>query len=419
MQDNIELFVRRLPHLFFILFSIPIAFYLYTGYKERKTKRFFITWPAVTSYILLGCGFILIVLSAYLSVDDILTIFRELTTLFAFIYGVFATIHDFHEKDDSTGKRVVTKVGKIGVMVLTVNILLSMSTDYVNQALANLDKNNLDSKIKILEDEYLTQTGEIRGDTALLLTNYQQYIELSHKKVGELESEIEKLRNESAVLTASLKETQGKLAQSVQETQDRKKEYGDLNSELLARTHSLSECSTKLSDTTQKLEDRQKTAASLSTDLQSRTAELASWTTKANSCGVDLASSRKSHTELSSQIQAKATELGACEGRIQESAKSTAELKKNLIDVTAAFNAKTADYAGCSTQTTELKALLSEKTKSLAEAVSLANVRGGDLRNCRAVIDKEMVGISQKLSGIEDSVRTKPAREVKETKASP
>ncbi|EQA35287.1 hypothetical protein LEP1GSC047_0974 [Leptospira inadai serovar Lyme str. 10] len=411
MQDNIELFVRRLPHIFFILFSIPILFYLYTGYKERKELKFFIAWQSIVSYIFIACGFVLIVLSSYLSIDDILTIFRELTTLFAFIYGVFATIHDFHEKDNETGKRVVTNVGKIGVMVLTVNILLSMSTDYVNQALANIDKDHLDSKIKILEQEYITQTGEIKGDTSLLLSNYQQYIELSHRKVGELEAEIERLRTESQNTAQVLKETQGRLAQSLQENQERVKELETVNVQLTSKTQDAAVFASKFSDASQKVEDRQKTITQLNSDLQSKTIEIASLTERGNACNVDLVASRKNVTDLNGQIQTKIGDINTCNGKLSESSKMITELKKNMNDVNLSLNSKINDWNTCASQLAELKAQISEKNKSLSDSVSLANQRGIDLRNCRATVDKEVGGITQRLSGIEDFLKTKTANQ--------
>ncbi|EPG74300.1 hypothetical protein LEP1GSC058_3822 [Leptospira fainei serovar Hurstbridge str. BUT 6] len=409
MQDNIELFVRRLPHIFFILFSIPILFYLYTGYKERKRLKFFISWQAIVSYILITSGFVLIVLSAYLSIDDILTIFRELTTLFAFIYGVFATIHDFHEKDNETGKRVVTNVGKIGVMVLTVNILLSMSTDYVNQALANIDKDHLDSKIKILEQEYITQTGEIKGDTSLLLSNYQQYIELSHRKVGELEAEIEKLRTESQNTAQALKETQGRLAQSLQENQERVKELETVNGQLTVKTQDAAVYASKFSDASQKLEDRQKTITQINADLQSKTIEIATLTQRGNVCGADLIASKKTIGDLSGQIQSKIGDINACGAKLSESSKTITELKKNVADANLSLNSKINEWNLCSSQLAELKVQISEKAKSLSDATALANQRATDLRNCRATIDKEVGGITQRLSGIEDFLKAKSA----------
>ncbi len=205
-------FVLQLMKYGFSGLLLLISFYgFYSVLKKDRSPRAFLSWPIFFALILISVGVVLL-FSDHESHRDFLNLVKIISGIFTVIYGIYATLNDFYE-DNEEGRRVITRIGLIGIILFFFSALLSVGADYIKRG---IEKQALEERRKYLERivDKLVVVDQKSGKLGL---NLQKFTKTLMEEVKQANSEMRDLRVKLADREARIASLEKDLAANKKE----------------------------------------------------------------------------------------------------------------------------------------------------------------------------------------------------------
>lgn len=316
---------------------------LFEIFRTKRTVRAFITLPAALSMILLGISGALLV-ADHERYYDFLNLVKILSGIFTLVYGVYATLNDFYQMDE-TGRRSLTKVGLVGILLFFSSTLLSISADYVKNS---IEKQAIEERRKYYAS-IVDKLVVVDKSTGKLSIDFQKFTENLFRDLKSAQEDLFNTRRTLAEREGRITALEAQLADSAKALRREEKQLLLLQGELGATREKLATASemarstrVSLDEQNQKLEKAEnllaerraevrelRRAAKQTEDaLKARENELAGANREALRLGQEAASFR---SELES-ARKRLDQLSTAEQRLGRSEGELASARKQLED---------------------------------------------------------------------------------------
>ena len=229
------------------------------AYIRTRTWKTFLSWPFYMALALLVIGMLLL-LADHRQSYDFLNLVKIISGMFTIIYGIYATLNDFYETDE-TGRRAITKIGLVGVVLFLASAFLSMGADYVKRG---IEKQKIEERRQYLAN-ILNKVVFVDKSTGNLSINFQRFSD-------KLFADIQKANRELLETKKILADREGRLAALEKELIDARMSLNSKSAQLTETEKDLSATTARLNDARQRLANADKelvsTQGKLSTTRQ-------------------------------------------------------------------------------------------------------------------------------------------------------
>lgn len=187
---------------------------LVLAWREGRSLRSLFRGLGIVAYPLILGGLVLALFTGDSSSGFSLFFIKAISTAFGLIYGIYATLNGFIETDKETGRRVVTKLGMVGIFLLSFNTVLSVTMDYLQEA-ATLEAKlvekeealKLETERKLEYEKLLGSVGFVGQKAGDLKIDFEKFSQSLYQSIVALEGDLKKSRADLAARETELKDT--------------------------------------------------------------------------------------------------------------------------------------------------------------------------------------------------------------------
>lgn len=225
-----EIWLQVLKYGFSTILILAGIVLLVLAWREGRSLKSFLSGLSIVAYPLIGGGVILAIFTGDSSSNFSLFLVKAISTAFGLIYGIYATLNGFIETDKDTGKRTVTRLGIVGIFLLSFNTVLSMTMDYLQEAAALETKLKEKEEALALEKERKLEYEKLLGSVGFvgqragdLKIDFEKFSQSLYTSLISVETDLKKTRADLAAREAELKDTILRMAAAeanVRELQD-------------------------------------------------------------------------------------------------------------------------------------------------------------------------------------------------------
>ena len=381
-------------------------------HRAKRSLRAFLSLPGALALVLLIVSALLLV-ADHEKYYDFLNLVKIISGVFTLIYGIYATLNDFYEQDE-TGRRAITRIGMVGILLFFTSTIFSIAADYVKNS---IQKEEIDERRRYYA-RIVDKLVIVDQSTGKLNINFQKFTENLFLDLKRTQQELLDTRRALADREGRVSTLERQVAEGARElkaaearVESQQFELGGIKERLSAAEERAREGKAKLDDTAAKLDQA-------SRGLAARRAELGEL--------------RKQLGETADSLRKKDAELGQA---VQETARSKEELRRMQSDVTDWR--KRADEIGpvreaLGRREAELTALQAQ----LEEARRIVKRLEGDARRSRRLLEekmaelalgqralersqKDLVTLQRELIVVMERLKTRPAEPARQSKVEP
>ncbi|MBL8019025.1 MAG: hypothetical protein JNM27_05130 [Leptospirales bacterium] len=261
-----QLWIQIIKYGFSSVLFLAAGFILYFAYKETRSVRTLFRGFALTAYMLIAAGLLLMLFTGATANQLSLIFIKGVSTAFGLIYGIYATLNGFIETD-ANGKRIVTRLGVLGIFILSFNTVLVISMDYLSEVASMESK--IQEKQEQLEQErerkieyekLLGSVSFVDRKTGDLKIDFQTFSESLYKSLVSVQIELKNTRVELSQRETELKDATARFAVADQNQRN-------LQEALLKTEKSLSTREAELKESQNRLGSSESNAKSLQEQL--------------------------------------------------------------------------------------------------------------------------------------------------------
>lgn len=187
---------------------------LVLSWREDKRLKSLFRGLGIVSYPLIAGGAILALFTGESAGGFSLFLVKAISTAFGLIYGIYATLNGFIETDKETGRRIVTKLGVVGIFLLSFNTVLSVTMDYLQEA-ASLETRlqekeealKLETERKREYEKLLGSVGFVGQRTGDLKIDFEKFSQSLYQSLVAVETDLKKARTDLSARETELKDT--------------------------------------------------------------------------------------------------------------------------------------------------------------------------------------------------------------------
>ena len=184
------------------------------AWREGRSLRSLFRGFGFVSFPLVFAGLVLALFTGESTSDFSLFFIKAISTAFGLIYGIYATLNGFIETDKETGQRIVTKLGIVGIFLLSFNTVLTVTMDYLQEA-AGLEAKLQDKEEALkLEMERKREYEKLLGSVGFvgqragdLKIDFEKFSQSLYQSLIAVETDLKKTRTDLAARETELKDT--------------------------------------------------------------------------------------------------------------------------------------------------------------------------------------------------------------------
>ncbi|HNL00010.1 MAG TPA: hypothetical protein PKJ30_02795, partial [Leptospiraceae bacterium] len=208
-----QLFIQIIKYGFStVLFGVGL-YVLIASYREHKSFRRLFKGFAITAYFLFAAGMTLLIFTGETAAQLSMFFIKAISTAFGLLYGIYATLNGFMETDPATGKKTVTRLGVLGIFILSFNTILLVSMDYLQETAAmeeKLQEKQLqldqERERKIEYERLLGSVSFVDRKTGDLKIDFEKFSESLYRSLVTVETDLRNTRIELATRETELKD---------------------------------------------------------------------------------------------------------------------------------------------------------------------------------------------------------------------
>ncbi|MCE9600255.1 MAG: hypothetical protein K8S54_20015 [Spirochaetia bacterium] len=213
-----QLWIQIIKYGFSTVLFVAAMFILYFAYKENRSIRTLFRGFSLTAYMLIAAGLLLMLFTGATANQLSLIFIKGVSTAFGLIYGIYATLNGFIETD-ANGKRIVTRLGVLGIFILSFNTVLVISMDYLSEVAAmetkiqdKQEELEQERERKIEYEKLLGSVSFVDRKTGDLKIDFQTFSESLYKSLVTVQIDLKNTKVELSQRETELKETTARFA---------------------------------------------------------------------------------------------------------------------------------------------------------------------------------------------------------------
>lgn len=335
---------------------------LFVLLRNRRSPAALLSLPAFLALVLISVG-VLLAFSDHKNKYDFLNLVKFISGIFTLVYGVYATLSDFYEEDEN-GRRVIRRVGLIGITLFFSSTILSISADHVKRA---IEKQVVEKQKKYLES-IVDKIVVVDKSTGEMNVNFRRFSD-------QLFTDIKKANGDLQLSREALGICEGRRGELEREMGAVKKEGSICVENLETRTRELSSRTAELEQLGNLLRENRQELRRSGDKLIETEGRIVGLQKDIKVAGVELNRIRESHGETLSLVRER-------EREIRELSEAREKMEKRLVELEL--------------QRTSEKKRLADANKTLRELRQELERRTGQFDESRKTID-ELVKTNRKL----------------------
>ena len=358
-----------------VLLGVAI-FGIITVIRTEKSLYALFSLPALLSIIILLLGILLLFIDTTQRYD-FLNLIKVVSGIFTLIYGIYATLNDFFEENEE-GKRNITRVGLVGILLFFFSTILSMGADYVKRGIEKVVAQERREHLENIVDKIVVvdkSTGKLgldfnkfseslfndvkKANQALLVA--KSSLANREARILELEKNLETEKQNLVNNRTELKKTGESLSRREGELARTRESLNTLETKNKADLDRLSKTAAALKGRESELTLVNKNLAEVKNNLTRQASEL-------NGARKTLETTKLNLASREANIKSKTEELQGVQSRLNKAEANSVSLRGDL-DLARKKNAELEKkLSGSQTRATALEKSLSENAKKLAKA---------------------------------------------------
>lgn len=241
---------------------------LYAIYRANRSVRAFLRLPAALAFILLFVS-ILLLTADHEKYYDFLNLVKIISGVFTLVYGIYATLNDFYEQDES-GRRAITRIGMIGILLFFTSTILSIAADYVKNS---IQKQEIDERRRYYAS-IVDKLVIVDQSTGRLNINFQKFTENLFSDLKRTQQELLETRKTLADREGKLSALERQLNQSTQALRQAEERIEKLTGDLGQTRERLANAEERGREALRRLEEESQKLERAGRDIEARTVEL-------------------------------------------------------------------------------------------------------------------------------------------------
>jgi hypothetical protein len=385
-----QLFIQIIKYGFStVLFGVGL-YVLIASYREHKSFRRLFKGFAITAYFLFAAGMTLLIFTGETAAQLSMFFIKAISTAFGLLYGIYATLNGFMETDPATGKKTVTRLGVLGIFILSFNTILLVSMDYLQETAAmeeKLQEKQLqldqERERKIEYERLLGSVSFVDRKTGDLKIDFEKFSESLYRSLVTVETDLRNTRIELATRETELKDATARWnaadagAKVLQETLSKTEKA------LATRDAELKESQTKLAQSDASLKAAQENLAKTEKSLAGREAELKNTSDQLVESQKEAKKAEEELSRTSRDLASKDAEAREQTRRATAAESSLARAQDELKKSAAAFTTRDAEARQYQKENLNLQTNLARETEERSKLDKLLAARDAELRACK------------------------------------
>lgn len=372
-----QIWLQVLKYGFSTVLIVAGLVLLVLAWKEDRRLKSLFKGLGIIAYPLIGGGAVLALFTGESTSDFSLFLIKSISTAFGLIYGIYATLNGFIETDKETGRRIVTKLGVVGIFLLSFNTVLSVTMDYLQEA-ATLEGKlqekeealKLETERKREYEKLLGSVGFVGQRTGDLKIDFEKFSQSLYQSLVAVETDLKKARADLASRETELKDTVIRLGVTESALRDLQDTRSRLDKSLGAAEADLKSTQNRLEESETARRSAVELSARKEQELAAALARLKETQDSLSARNVDMARIQEQLTNTTRQSSASEAELREARTRltaIESSLSASQEEAKKASTALAAREVET-KYLKAQTQQLETQlAQLQQQNQSLQQ----------------------------------------------------
>ena len=371
-------------------------------FRVKRSLRGLFSLPAALALVLMVVS-VLLLAADHEKYYDFLNLVKILSGVFTLVYGIYATLNDFYEQDES-GRRAITKIGMVGILLFFTSTILSIAADYVKNS---IQKQEIEERRKYYAS-IVDKLVVVDQSTGKLNINFQKFTDNLFQDLKKTQTDLFETRKTLADREGRISTLERQLSESAKDLKAAEASLGALQSDLGATKERLGSAEERARDTKARLEETGVKLEKAGQSLAARQAEVREV--------------RRQLGEVSEVLRKKDAELNALgqeAARIKEELRGahadTAEWRRradDLAPVREAFARRESELAGALGDLHEARVTIKRQAADLGRSRKVLDERLVELANGQRALEgaqKELSALQRQLVQAVERLRPKPA----------